>query len=66
MEHYAKPVAALREAIQALNSPVKLFLLQNFYPAGDEQALVLEVTGRTVPRRASPWTREPWYPTLRR
>ncbi len=53
-EHYAKPVAALREAIQALNSPVKLFLLQNFYPAGDEQALVLEVTGRTVPPAGIP------------
>jgi Na+-translocating ferredoxin:NAD+ oxidoreductase RnfC subunit len=28
---------------------IKLFLLDDFYPAGDEQVLVREVTGRSVP-----------------
>lgn len=47
--HYEASASALQQAIRRLNSRVELFYLQNFYPAGDEQALVLEVTGRTVP-----------------
>lgn len=53
-EHYTQAVEALGKAIAELRSPVKLFLLQNFYPAGDEQALVLEVTGRVVPPAGIP------------
>nr|WP_325196580.1 4Fe-4S dicluster domain-containing protein [uncultured Oscillibacter sp.] len=53
-EHYTQAVEALSEAIRAQNSRVELFRLQNFYPAGDEQALVLEVTGRTVPPAGIP------------
>ena len=45
-ESYTEEIAALREAIQG---PVELFLLKGFYPAGDEQVQVLEVTGRVVP-----------------
>lgn len=52
--HYTQAIKALTKAIEDLGSPVKLFRLQNFYPAGDEQALVLEVTGRVVPPAGIP------------
>lgn len=52
--HYEKAIDALEEAIRKTGSRVRLFRLQNFYPAGDEQALVLEVTGRTVPPAGIP------------
>jgi len=48
-ETYTGAIDALEKAIQQVKNQVELFLLQNFYPAGDEQMLVLEVTGRTVP-----------------
>jgi Na+-translocating ferredoxin:NAD+ oxidoreductase RnfC subunit len=44
---YTRATELLREAIGS--QPVELVLLDNFYPAGDEQVLVREVTGRTVP-----------------
>lgn len=53
-ENYAQEIAALKAAIQAQNSRVELFYLKNFYPAGDEQMMVLEVTGRTVPPAGIP------------
>lgn len=43
---------ALRAALG--RSGVELFLLDNFYPAGDEQTLVAEVTGRTIPEGGIP------------
>ncbi|MDR0530626.1 MAG: 4Fe-4S dicluster domain-containing protein [Oscillospiraceae bacterium] len=43
---YVSETAALRAA---LPEGLELFLLQSFYPAGDEQVLVYEVTGRVVP-----------------
>lgn len=53
-EHYTQAIDALRQAIETSGSRVELFPLRNFYPAGDEQALVLEVTGRTVPPAGIP------------
>lgn len=53
-EHYVQALESLEAAIRELGSPVKVFRLQNFYPAGDEQALVLEVTGRVVPPTGIP------------
>lgn len=53
-EHYVQALESLEAAIRELGSPVKVFRLQNFYPAGDEQALVLEVTGRVVPPAGIP------------
>lgn len=47
--HYRREVQALREAVAEQNAPVSLFELESFYPAGDEQTLVFEVTGRVVP-----------------
>ncbi|MGM0213346.1 4Fe-4S dicluster domain-containing protein [Enterococcus sp. AZ109] len=48
-EYYLKEIAALEQAIDTLQVPVSIFKMENFYPAGDEQTMVYEVTGRTVP-----------------
>ena len=53
-ETYAEEIASLRAAIKAKKSKVELFLSPNFYPAGDEQIMVCEVTGRTVPPLGTP------------
>ncbi|SHJ49626.1 Na+-translocating ferredoxin:NAD+ oxidoreductase RNF, RnfC subunit [Geosporobacter subterraneus DSM 17957] len=46
---YGKEIEALKSTIARRDSPIQLFFLDNFFPAGDEQVLVYEVTGRTVP-----------------
>jgi Na+-translocating ferredoxin:NAD+ oxidoreductase RnfC subunit len=49
-----------KNAINSLNSKIKdypkleLFILENFYPAGDEQVLVYEVTKKIVPEVGIP------------
>lgn len=48
-KHYTKEITALESAIQTLHAPVSVFKMNNFYPAGDEQIMVFEVTGRSVP-----------------
>ncbi|MEY7999057.1 4Fe-4S dicluster domain-containing protein [Clostridium sp. Mt-5] len=48
-EEYYDEVLALKESIKKLNSKVELHLSKTFYPAGDEQILVYEITGRTIP-----------------
>lgn len=53
-ETYIEETEALETAIRDLQSPVRLFKLKNFYPAGDEQIMVCEVTGRTVPPSGIP------------
>lgn len=47
--HYEKEIAALREAIVAAHATIRIHELEGFYPAGDEQTIVHEVTGETVP-----------------
>jgi Na+-translocating ferredoxin:NAD+ oxidoreductase RnfC subunit len=46
-------VEALREQIVRYDA-IELSLLDNFYPAGDEQVLVYEITGRVVPEADIP------------
>ncbi len=53
-ETYEEEIRSLRQAIDEAESDVSLHLLPNYYPAGDEQAIVLEVTGRTVPPAGIP------------
>ncbi len=53
-EHYHEEIACLERAIKAKNSQVTLHLLENFYPAGDEQIMVYEVTGRVIPPAGIP------------
>ena len=52
--HYRLEVEALRAAIQELNAQVEIKELESFYPAGDEQTIVYEVTGRVVPPAGLP------------
>lgn len=52
-EHYHEAVKALEKAIREYDD-VKLHLLEGYYPAGDEQQIVYEVTGRVVPTGGLP------------
>lgn len=51
---YKKEIDALAQAIGKLGVRVELFLLDHFYPAGDEQVIVQQVTGMTVPPAGIP------------
>lgn len=53
-KEYEKEIEALKKSIDKLNSNVTLYLSDVFYPAGDEQTLVYEVTGRTIPPAGIP------------
>ncbi|NLM04658.1 MAG: proton-conducting membrane transporter, partial [Clostridiales bacterium] len=53
-EKYAKEIQILREFIKELNSSVEIFYLKNYYPAGDEQMIVYEVTGKSIPEAGIP------------
>lgn len=50
----SKEISILKETIKKLDSKVELFYLKNFYPAGDEQMTVYEVTGRSIPEAGIP------------
>lgn len=52
-EKYHGAVDALKDALKE-NRKIKLFFMRNYYPAGDEQQLVFDVTGRTVPTGGLP------------
>ena len=47
--NYTREIAALKAAIAASGAAIALHELESFYPAGDEQTIVYEVTGRVVP-----------------
>ncbi len=51
---YTEEIAALEVAILALASKIKIHKMDSFYPAGDEQVIVYEVTGRVVPAGGIP------------
>lgn len=51
--HYHDAVTALENAIKEYDD-VQLHLLEGYYPAGDEQQIVYEVTGRVVPTGGLP------------
>lgn len=53
-QKYSKEISILKETIKKLNSKAQLFYLKNFYPAGDEQMTVYEVTGRSIPEAGIP------------
>ncbi|MCL2368308.1 MAG: SLBB domain-containing protein [Oscillospiraceae bacterium] len=48
-EKYSAAIAALNKALKDVEEDLALQLVANYYPAGDEQALVYEVTGKVVP-----------------
>ncbi len=51
---YQGAIDALRTEIARRHSRVELFLLGGYYPAGDEQVMVYDVTGRLVPEGGIP------------
>lgn len=51
---YTKEINILKDSIEKLNSKAELFYLNNYYPAGDEQMMVYEVTGRSIPEAGIP------------
>ncbi|MBQ3150578.1 MAG: SLBB domain-containing protein [Clostridia bacterium] len=53
---YKKEIAALKEQISENGLADRIFIhtMDSFYPAGDEQTLVREVTGKTVPPAGIP------------
>ncbi len=54
---YTREIVALEPAIRKLPQgavPVRLHTVESFYPAGDEQVLVYEVTGKVVPPAGIP------------
>ena len=51
-EHYHDAVVALKKAAEGTGVEIKLF--KSYYPAGDEQQMVYEVTGRVVPTGGLP------------
>ncbi len=54
---YNREIAALETAIRKLPRsavPVSIHAMESFYPAGDEQVLVYEVTGKVVPPAGIP------------
>jgi len=46
---YEAEIASLTEAISARGADISLHTMDSFYPAGDEQVMVYEVTGRIIP-----------------
>ena len=46
---YVEEIASLQAAIAAAGADIEIFGLESFYPAGDEQVLIYEITGQTVP-----------------
>ena len=51
---YRAEIAALSDAIGRMGAQVEIFEMGTFYPAGDEQTMVQQVTGRSVPERGLP------------
>lgn len=51
--HYKDAIAALEKVLPSDGS-IKLHLLDNYYPAGDEFLLVYEVTGKVIPEGGIP------------
>jgi Na+-translocating ferredoxin:NAD+ oxidoreductase RnfC subunit len=51
--HYKDAVAAVEEALPGDGS-IKLYPLENYYPAGDEFLTVYDVTGRIIPEGGLP------------
>lgn len=52
--HYQEEIAALRLAIKQAGADIQICEMDSFYPAGDEQTIVYEVTGRVVPPAGIP------------
>ncbi len=44
----------IKNAISKVNADISIFQMEDYYPAGDEQSLVFDVTNRIVPQKGLP------------
>ena len=51
---YKDEIASLEKAIAKAGADIAIHRMESFYPAGDEQTIVYEVTGRVVPPAGIP------------
>jgi len=51
---YKREIALLESAIARAGSDIRLHKMNYFYPAGDEQVIVCQITGKSVPERGIP------------
>ena len=51
---YRDEIASLEKAIARAGADIAIHRMESFYPAGDEQTIVYEVTGRVVPPAGIP------------
>ena len=52
--HYQEEIQALSQAIRLAGAQIEIHELESFYPAGDEQTIVYEVTRQVVPPAGIP------------
>ncbi len=53
-QKYKAEILALQTAIKKADANIEIFNMQAYYPAGDEQIIVQQVTGKSVPERGIP------------
>ncbi|MCL2684097.1 MAG: SLBB domain-containing protein [Synergistaceae bacterium] len=46
---YEREIAALKKSFAEAGENFEIFAVSSFYPAGDEQVMIYEITGRSVP-----------------
>lgn len=51
---YRREIEALEAAVARIDPEIQIFRMGYFYPAGDEQTMIQQVTGRCVPERGLP------------
>ena len=51
---YRDEIASLKKAVEKAGAAIAIHQMESFYPAGDEQTIVYEVTGRVVPPAGIP------------
>ncbi len=51
---YKKEYACLQRVVDDKNYDIEFFLMDSYYPAGDEHTMVLDITGRVVPEMGIP------------
>ncbi len=51
---YKDEIKALEDSIAKNHAQIEIFRMKTFYPAGDEQIIVQQVTGKCVPERGLP------------
>lgn len=44
----------IEDAISKVDAKISIFSMEDYYPAGDEQSLVYDITGRVVPQKGIP------------